>query len=83
MKTFFTSIQSRFGLITNNSVVKISEREKEIINLLSQGLASKQIAQELHISKHTVDTHRRNLLRKTASKNSLELITNYKETIPI
>jgi len=52
---------------------KITSREKEIIILLSQGLASKQIGQKLFISKHTVDTHRRNLLKKTKTKNTLEM----------
>jgi len=53
--------------------LNLSEREIEIVRLLAEGLASKQIGAELNISKHTVDTHRRNLLRKTDCKNTLEL----------
>ncbi len=53
--------------------VKISLREREIIELLAKGLSSKQIADILYLSQHTVDTHRRNLLRKTGTKNTLEL----------
>jgi DNA-binding CsgD family transcriptional regulator len=52
----------------------LSKREKEIVKLLSEGLASKQISDILHISSHTVDTHRRNLLKKTGAKNTLELV---------
>lgn len=52
---------------------EISERECEIIALLANGLSSKQIAGQLFLSVHTVDTHRRNLLRKTGTKNTLEL----------
>ncbi len=52
---------------------EISLREKEILIHLSRGLSSKQIASELNISMHTVDTHRRNLLRKTKTKNTLQL----------
>lgn len=51
----------------------LSKREQEIVRLLAEGLASKQIADELKISTHTVDTHRRNLLKKTGAKNTLEL----------
>ena len=45
----------------------------DIVRLLAKGMASKQIAATLYISKHTVDTHRRNLLKKTNTKNTLEL----------
>ena len=51
----------------------LSIRELEIVKLLADGLASKQIAHMLAISIHTVDTHRRNLLKKTGTKNTLEL----------
>ncbi len=53
--------------------LELSKREQEIVKLLSEGLASKQIADALRISTHTVDTHRRNLLKKTGAKNTLEL----------
>lgn len=52
----------------------ISQREKEILTHLSRGLSSKEIAHKLNISLHTVNTHRRNLLRKTETKNTLQLI---------
>jgi DNA-binding CsgD family transcriptional regulator len=83
MKTFFVNNPARFSLTSIQNMVKITEREREIIHLLSEGLASKQIADKLNLSKHTVDTHRRNLLKKTDSKNSLELVMNYNETTQI
>ncbi|WP_439695971.1 LuxR C-terminal-related transcriptional regulator [Mucilaginibacter sp. AW1-7] len=52
----------------------LSKREKEILYLLAEGKASKQIADILYISKHTVDTHRKNLLRKTNTASTIELI---------
>lgn len=52
----------------------LGKREKEILYLLAEGQSSKHIAEMLHISKHTVDTHRKNLLRKTGSANTGELI---------
>lgn len=42
-----------------------SEQEKKILDLLAQGDDTKGIAQKLFISPHTVDTHRRNLIKKT------------------
>ncbi len=53
--------------------LELSIREREVVRLMAEGLASKQIADTLDISTHTVDTHRRNLLRKTGTKNTLEL----------
>ncbi|MBK6622450.1 MAG: helix-turn-helix transcriptional regulator [Saprospirales bacterium] len=53
--------------------MQISARELEILRLLSEGLSSKQVGGILHISTHTVDTHRRNLLKRSGAKNLLEL----------
>jgi DNA-binding NarL/FixJ family response regulator len=54
---------------------KISTREKEIISLINKGMASKEIAEELHLSILTVDTHRKNILRKLQIRNAAELIS--------
>lgn len=53
---------------------QITKREIEILDFLSRGLSSNDIAEALFISKNTVDFHRRQLLRKTHSKNIAELI---------
>jgi len=45
----------------------LSQREYEIKQLVEQGKTSKEIGEILFISKHTVDTHRRNILKKTSS----------------
>ena len=52
----------------------ISKREREVLKQIAQGLTSKDIAEVLFISQHTVDTHRKNLLRKTDSKNTADLV---------
>ncbi|MGF1639072.1 MAG: response regulator transcription factor [Cyclobacteriaceae bacterium] len=44
--------------------------------LISDGFVSKQIAEKLHISFNTVNTHRQNMLTKTNTSNSSELV-NY------
>lgn len=48
----------------------LSSREKEILQLVAKGKTSKEIGELLHISKHTVDTHRRKILEKTGNKTS-------------
>ncbi|MBU2915703.1 response regulator [Reichenbachiella agariperforans] len=53
---------------------ELSEREKEIIQCLAKGQNSKAIANTLHISEHTVKTHRRNIMHKMNVKTSAELI---------
>ncbi|MDR0794278.1 MAG: LuxR C-terminal-related transcriptional regulator [Chitinophagaceae bacterium] len=55
-------------------VCKITERERQILRLLMQGLPSKQIADKLSISKNTVENYRQNLLKKTNTGNSNEMV---------
>lgn len=52
----------------------LSTREAEILKWVCEGLDSKQIAQKLSLSHHTVNNHRRNILRKTNSKKFLDLL---------
>jgi DNA-binding NarL/FixJ family response regulator len=42
----------------------LSPREREVLQLIAEGRSSPQIAEQLQLSPHTVDTHRRNLMRK-------------------
>ena len=53
---------------------RLTRREKEILQLLAKGHGSKQIASMLFISPKTVDNHRQNMLHKTGSKSSSELV---------
>lgn len=59
---------------TSPNYAKPSDREKEILTLLSIGLSSKTIADSLYLSEHTIKTHRRNLMKKYNMKSSSELI---------
>jgi len=56
--------------------VNLSKREKEILGLISEGLISKEIANNLFISIHTVNTHRQKILEKLNAKNTAEAV-NY------
>lgn len=53
---------------------KLSEREKEVADLLSKGFSSKNIGEQLNISFNTVESHRKNLLHKLNAKNTAELV---------
>lgn len=53
---------------------QITERELEVLRLLAQELTSKQIADKLFISERTVETHRKNLMRKTGANNGIGLM---------
>ncbi|MFV8344007.1 DNA-binding response regulator [Flavobacterium sp. XS2P39] len=59
---------------TSPNYTKPSDREIEILTLLSTGLNSKAIANSLYLSEHTIKTHRKNLMRKYNMKSSSELI---------
>ena len=52
----------------------ISEREMEVLKLISEELTTNEIAEQLFISNNTVETHRRNLLEKIGARNSAGLI---------
>jgi DNA-binding CsgD family transcriptional regulator/PAS domain-containing protein len=53
---------------------ELSERELEILQQIMLGKSSESIGNQLFISKNTVDVHRRNILQKTKTKNTVELI---------
>jgi DNA-binding NarL/FixJ family response regulator len=51
-----------------------SQREREVLGLLSAGRSSKEIADTLFITERTVESHRKNMLEKANAKNTVELI---------
>ena len=57
----------------------LSEREMEVLMLITQGKNTKFIADKLFLSTHTVYTHRKNILKKLSCKSAAELI-NYAYT---
>ena len=54
--------------------IKISNRELEIIDLIAQGLTTKEIASKLFLSAHTVMTHRKNIMSKLGVKNTAGIV---------
>ena len=58
----------------SKETIIISSREKEILRLVGEGKSSQEIADILTIGKATVDTHRKNLMKKINIKGRTELI---------
>lgn len=54
--------------------IEFTRREFDIIHLLKDGLNTKEIADSLSISTHTVDSHRKSILFKTETKNTQAMI---------
>ncbi len=54
--------------------IQLTERELEVLNLISDGLKSQEIAEKLFISERTVEAHRGNIMKKLQAKNMAELI---------
>lgn len=52
----------------------LTQRQKEILSLIAQGKTSREIAEELFIGIHTVDTHRKNMMRILGIKGKGELL---------
>ena len=54
--------------------VILSERENEIITLIAEGHTNEIIAEQLFLSKHTVNTHRKNIMAKLGVKNTAGIV---------
>ena len=57
---------------------QLSRREQQLLTLLCAGLTNKEIANQLHLSEHTVKNHVHRILRKTGTTDRIELIDLYR-----
>ncbi len=53
--------------------VKMTKRERQVIELISEGYTNKEIAQELHLSTYTVKSHVHNILEKLALSTRVQI----------
>lgn len=53
--------------------IQLTERELEVLNHISDGYKSQEIAEKLFISERTVEAHRGNIMKKLQAKNMAEL----------
>lgn len=58
----------------NITIPVITSREKEVLELIAEGMTNNEIAQQLFISPTTVETHRKSLLNKFGAKNTASLV---------
>ncbi len=68
----FPAVQSEKKFKCDHSV--LTSRECEVLKLIAVGNTSKEIAEQLCISKNTVDTHRNKMLQKLNLANSASLV---------
>lgn len=59
-------IQDSYDLLT--------EREREVLQLLAEGKSNKEAATILNLSSHTIETHRQNLMQKLGLHNTAEIV---------
>lgn len=71
----FDSLMSNIQNQKNSDEEELTTRELEIIQLIAQDLSNKRIADQLFISERTVETHRRNIYRKTNTQTVVGLLT--------
>ena len=62
-----------FQRLKNNPIV-LTRREKEVLELIAEGMTNNEIGAKLFVASTTVDTHRKNLLTKFDAKNTATLI---------
>jgi DNA-binding CsgD family transcriptional regulator len=68
-----TTVKARFSLA--NSINRLTKREQEIIQLISEGLTNRGIAQRLQISMDTVKTYIHRILQKLGVKDRVQAVT--------
>jgi DNA-binding NarL/FixJ family response regulator len=81
-ESFYTSKASQILLqnpvhplgVSTTATVRLSERERNVVILVAEGLGNKQVGAMLGISVKTVDSHRRNIMRKLGLKSSADLV---------
>ncbi len=63
-----------FNPYASSQELSLTERELEVLSLIGRGFLSKEIAERLNVSKHTIDNHRKNILTKLEADNAIEAI---------
>ena len=68
------SVMSQTSKKSSNPFPSLSPREKDVLHCILDELTTNEIAERLHISFGTVETHRRNMLIKTGARNTAGLV---------
>jgi DNA-binding NarL/FixJ family response regulator len=59
---------------TKSFLPTLTRREKEVLNLITQGMSDMHIASQLGVSPSTIESHRKNLRSKLGARNSAEIV---------
>ena len=73
-KTYLSDEVSQVLRKQNDAGIVLTRREKEVLELIADGMTNNEIGEKLFISPSTVDTHRKNLLSKFEAKNTAALV---------
>lgn len=73
-KQLLASVNSFFASLDNRDAAIPTEKERSVLQLIARGFATKEIAHELSLSFHTIESHRKNLMNKYKVKSMPELI---------
>jgi DNA-binding NarL/FixJ family response regulator len=65
------------------SAVQFTRREREIVNLIAEGLSNKEIAESLHLATYTVKSHVHNILEKLALSTRLQVAAFIRKEEPL
>jgi DNA-binding NarL/FixJ family response regulator len=74
IRAMHSHVQTKRQRISLQVADEITNREKEILQLICKEFTTSEIAQQLYISERTVDGHRNNLLLKTGCRNTAGLV---------
>lgn len=77
IRTVYNDTYKQKGNMQNFNVIHssfLSKREKQIINLIGEGLTVNEIANKIVLSKHTIETHKKNIFFKLGVINNGQLI---------
>jgi DNA-binding CsgD family transcriptional regulator len=67
--------------LQESELTPLTEREKEVLELISKGYSDKEIAQKMFLSTHTIKSHAKNLYHKLGVKNRIQATNRYKNPI--
>ncbi len=73
-KTYFSREAAQTMRKDDSIKIILTRREKEVLELIGDGMTNNEIAQKLFVSVTTVDTHRKNLLAKFEARNIASLV---------
>ncbi len=66
---------SRFKKCADNTPEHLTEREKEVLQMMCDGMSSKLIAEKMCVSENTVEYHRKQILRRIGAKNNVQAVS--------